>query len=75
LESILDTAISLDKMITSQPTDIHWSFEKVIDAENGEEDIVVICPALIKRGKSNGEDFDVEAMILPNEVMRADFKR
>ncbi|KAI1214572.1 uncharacterized protein F4807DRAFT_403794 [Annulohypoxylon truncatum] len=72
--SIIDDAIKLDKMISSQVAMVSWEFGKTLDDGSTENpprsdmgDIVVVCPAMLKRGKSNGEDFDVQSVLLPRE--------
>ncbi|KAI0891530.1 hypothetical protein F4806DRAFT_482253 [Annulohypoxylon nitens] len=72
LSNILDDAIKLDKMICSQVAKISWEFgeppKRVNDQDSTSLDIVdkvVIFPAMLKRGKSNGEDFNVQSVLLP----------
>ncbi|OTA85465.1 hypothetical protein M434DRAFT_36145 [Hypoxylon sp. CO27-5] len=74
LDSILDAAINLDKVISSQIAKISWDFQRLRDEEHVHreassdmEDMVIVSPAMIKRGRSNGEDFDIEYVLLPRE--------
>ncbi|KAI1451649.1 hypothetical protein F4805DRAFT_450662 [Annulohypoxylon moriforme] len=74
VDSIIDQAIKLDKVISSQVAMVSWKFERSPNEEHTENpppsdmgNMVVVCPAMLKRGKSNGEDFDVEAVLLPGE--------
>lgn len=70
--NILDDAINVDKVINSQAAKISWNFgtlpgeEDIKDSpprESGE--MMVVFPAMVKQGKSNGEDFDVQSVLLP----------
>ncbi|KAI2471961.1 hypothetical protein F4781DRAFT_64783 [Annulohypoxylon bovei var. microspora] len=72
LANLLDEAIKLDKVISSQAAMVSWKFNKPPSeklpgkpALLNMEEMVVVCPAMIKRGKSNGEDFDDESVLLP----------
>lgn len=74
LSNILDAAVNLDKTISTQVARIYWAFREKTDREHhaeehhrahNEKGIVVVCPAMLKRGKSNGEEFDVETVLLP----------
>ncbi|KAI1414509.1 hypothetical protein F5Y13DRAFT_188173 [Hypoxylon sp. FL1857] len=72
LDRILDAAIDLDKIISSQAAKVSWEFKRSPEEEHAQrqslpetEEVVVVRPAMIKRGKSNGEDFDVENELLP----------
>ncbi|KAI0112711.1 hypothetical protein F4776DRAFT_674232 [Hypoxylon sp. NC0597] len=72
LDSILDEAINLDKVISSQAAKISWRFLEPQDGKYARKKLlstnegrVVVCPAMVKRGKSNGEDFDGESVLLP----------
>ncbi|KAI1092294.1 hypothetical protein F5B19DRAFT_211544 [Rostrohypoxylon terebratum] len=70
--NILDDAIRLDKVINSQAAKISWDFGPPPGGDSAEDsplpedgEMVVVFPAMIKRGKSNGEDFDIRSVLLP----------
>ncbi|KAI0833090.1 hypothetical protein F5Y06DRAFT_301350 [Hypoxylon sp. FL0890] len=73
LDNILDAAINLDKIISSQAAKISWRFLDLQDGEHARKELlsnnikglVVVSPTMVKRGKSNGEDFDTESVLLP----------
>ncbi|OTB06205.1 hypothetical protein M426DRAFT_119772 [Hypoxylon sp. CI-4A] len=72
LNDILGAAIEMDMMISSQAAKVYWDYSNQEGGEEHEgrrlpnkEGIVVICPALVKRGKSNGEDFEHESVLMP----------
>lgn len=61
----------MDRVISSQVAKVSWRLpneeehEKIPEALPGQEQSVVICPDMLKRGKSNGEDFELEFVLLP----------
>ncbi|KAI1088127.1 hypothetical protein F5B19DRAFT_472550 [Rostrohypoxylon terebratum] len=71
IEDILDIAINLDKTVCLQASKVSWVlYEEPTEAmrryEN--EERIVHCPSMLRRGRPNGEDFDVESMLLTKEV-------
>ncbi|KAI1135667.1 hypothetical protein F5Y05DRAFT_394069, partial [Hypoxylon sp. FL0543] len=57
LDSILDAAINLDKVISSQAAKISWRFSDLQDEEHvrktllsNKRHLVVVSPAMVKRG-------------------------
>lgn len=70
IDTILDDAINLDRTISMQAGKISWEWHIVSGEENdeatrlhaGEE--VVCCPFMLRRGRSNGEDFNVKSVLL-----------
>ncbi len=81
LFKIINDAIALDREISRQVATVIWVFEngkfdpssmeleagENSNAENHEVQLIV-APGLKKRGKSTGEDFKVENMLLLMEV-------
>ncbi|KAI0883272.1 uncharacterized protein GGS22DRAFT_168313 [Annulohypoxylon maeteangense] len=72
VSSIIDDAIKLDKIISLQVAGVSWNFQDDRDEIHAKTrhapdmgSMVVVFPAMLKRGKSNGEDFDVEYVLLP----------
>ncbi|KAI1771009.1 hypothetical protein F4818DRAFT_430879 [Hypoxylon cercidicola] len=78
LDDILGAAIIIDQVVSSQAAKVSWEFRKLSDEEYGKqvlsdrERLMVTCPAMVKQGKSNGEDFEVECVLLSSqgEVLR-----
>ncbi|KAK1707740.1 uncharacterized protein BDZ83DRAFT_642692 [Colletotrichum acutatum] len=85
IERILHEALALDKEVCSQVARVDWiTYETpmIFDPEQmeweGEDESgrrdqpvrLVVAPALRKRGKSTGEDFDVDRLLLPMVVSR-----
>ncbi|KAK1497919.1 hypothetical protein CTAM01_07556 [Colletotrichum tamarilloi] len=85
IERILHEALALDKEIYRQVARVDWiTYETPMifdpeqmewegDDEAGRRDQpvrLVVAPALRKRGKSTGEDFDVDRLLLPMIVSR-----
>ncbi|KAI1758899.1 hypothetical protein GGR53DRAFT_515554 [Hypoxylon sp. FL1150] len=72
LHNILDAAIKMDRVICSQVARVSWRFENTSYTEHGlkleppeQGGVMVAYPAIVKRGKSNGEDFELESVLLP----------
>lgn len=78
---ILEDAIVLDKEISKQVARVIWVFDRgefdhssmVLEGEEkpqiGRKEVqLVVAPGLKKRGKSTGEDFKLENMLLRTEV-------
>lgn len=79
---IVQNAIDLDEMISMQLAEVIWysdcentSQHFRHDLQRGEKQVddtentwLVSAPGMIKRGKSTGEDFDVENILLKMEV-------
>jgi hypothetical protein len=78
---ILEDAIVLDKEISKQVARVIWIFDRgefdhssmVLEGEEkpqiGRKEVqLVVAPGLKKRGKSTGEDFKLENMLLRTEV-------
>ncbi|XXH01909.1 hypothetical protein Hte_008271 [Hypoxylon texense] len=69
LHSVLGHAIDMDRVISSQVAKISWRLPNEVHGEAsegmpGQELSAVTCPDMIKRGKSNGEDFGLEYVLL-----------
>ncbi|KAK9412834.1 putative PH domain-containing protein [Seiridium unicorne] len=83
LHQIVENAVNLDEEISRQPAMVSWVFEapesgpdsEGLDdtclhyAVSGNQGVpVIIAPALMKRGKSSGEDFHEETQLLAAEI-------
>lgn len=79
LSDILKNAINLDMELSRQVAKYSWVFETgefdtstmdlVGDYKPGEKDIqLIVAPGVKKRGKSTGEDFNVEIPLLLTQV-------
>ncbi|KAH7133698.1 hypothetical protein EDB81DRAFT_110380 [Dactylonectria macrodidyma] len=90
LESILDDAFALDKIMSQQVARLEWVVdwfalettdckfdEKTMDLEEGDSDMVtkegykvrlITAPALVKRGRPTGQEFDKERILLKMSV-------
>jgi hypothetical protein len=70
LSTIVTQAIRLDKEISRQTARVMWTFNVFQEVETGDhaqrprEIGLVIAPAVFKRGKSTGEDFNQETVLL-----------
>ncbi|KAI0376359.1 hypothetical protein F5Y04DRAFT_212829 [Hypomontagnella monticulosa] len=79
ITDIILEALELDLQISQQAARIDWIYDidqarrfdpKYMDleGETGEYVCLFVAPALVKRGKSNGEDFDVTNCLLKMQV-------
>ncbi|KAJ4253887.1 hypothetical protein NW762_010285 [Fusarium torreyae] len=74
LFAIISQAFELDKEISRQVGRVIWRFkdpqqmEKSDPAQKSKQIGLVVAPAVWKRGKSTGEDFDQETRLLEREV-------
>lgn len=84
LNQILDDALKLDKEVSRQQARVIWTFDldsphfdpETMELENGDahpkknpEVLFVVAPSLVKRGKSTGEDFETENMLVKMTVV------
>ncbi|KAI5864717.1 hypothetical protein GGS23DRAFT_595425 [Durotheca rogersii] len=81
---ILDEAVALDRDISRQAARVDWFTQSSKLAVFGQESIqlrkgevvsetqrnitLIIAPAMVKTGRSTGEDFDVKNLLVPMEV-------
>lgn len=84
LFGILDEALNLDKLISKQAAEVIWlsdfSSQDLVELAALQQDEkqtvdggntwLVSAPGVIKRGKSTGEDFDVEIILLKMKVFQ-----
>lgn len=89
LHDILDKAINIDELISSQLARFEWVFHQpgtpefissevqfkdggeIMTGQAAAEATIALCPGLAKRGRSTGEEFDKEVVLLPMMASRA----